>query len=33
VLDEGPHHHMQRGNFGRKKVTCMGNGWLKEQDQ
>jgi len=32
VLDEGSNHHMQRGNFDRKKVICMGNGCLKEQD-
>jgi len=33
VLDDGPDHHMQRGNFDTKKVTCTGNGSLKEQDQ
>jgi len=33
VLDEGPDHRMQRVNSDGKKVICMGNGWLKEQDQ
>ena len=25
VLDEGPDHHMRRGNFDAKKVICTGN--------
>jgi len=33
VLNKGPDHHMQRGNFDGEKVICMGNGWLKQQDQ
>ena len=33
MLDEDLDHHMRMVNFDGEKVICMGNGWLKGQDQ